>query len=274
MADRFSTRLGLGAVEPPITITHDAPHELRGILVDLAEEAGMDPSSMRSVVCTTLRVREEASNWSPYPNIDNEVRWHLDNCKWYQVYDIIEAVYRALVRRERDNLRGREAKPAVFVTEINQYLRREGIGWQLVDGEVRVRGDNAFEAIVSSAVDGLAGNDQVTASNELKEALNDLSRRPEADLTGAVQHALAALECVAREVCGDPRATLGAILSKHKGLIPQPLDQAVDRIWGFASERGRHLREGRPPLPADATLTVHVAAAVVVYLLAKEESKN
>jgi len=37
-----------------------------------------------------------------------------------------------------------------------------------------------------------------TAKTEIREALNDLSRRPTPDITGAIQHSLACLECVAR----------------------------------------------------------------------------
>jgi hypothetical protein len=41
-----------------------------------------------------------------------------------------------------------------------------------------------------------------------------------------------------------------------------PLDQAVEKIWGFASKQGRHGREGDAPDTEDAELAVHVAAAV------------
>ena len=100
-------------------------------------------------------------------------------------------------------------------------------------------------------------------------ARGDASRRPQPDVTGALQHSLAALECVMRDVCGDPKATLGTLLARNKGLIPAPLDQGVEKIWGFASEQGRHLREGREPSIEDAELAVHVAAAVALYLVRK-----
>ena len=41
-----------------------------------------------------------------------------------------------------------------------------------------------------------------TAASELQEATADLLKKPP-DLTGAVQHSIAALECVTREHCGD-----------------------------------------------------------------------
>jgi len=47
---------------------------------------------------------------------------------------------------------------------------------------------------------------------KIHEALQDLSRRPQPDLTGALQHALAALECLARDVTGENKPTLGQLM--------------------------------------------------------------
>ncbi len=68
-----------------------------------------------------------------------------------------------------------------------------------------------------------------TAQRELREARSDLSRRPEPDITGAVQHCMAALECTARELSNEPRLTLGQIINRHAGDlgIPRPLDGAL-----------------------------------------------
>ncbi len=272
----FSTRHGLDAPEPEITVTHDAPHELRGVLVDLAYEAGLNPHSMRSVVCRTLRVREDENNWSAYPNVDGEVRQHVDRCQWNEVYDITEQVYRALVRAaSQPAIRQEgEAQPDRFADELNKYFRRRGIGWQLVEGRVLVRGAEAFERTIQGAETELRSAGRVTAANEVHQALSDLSRRPEPDVTGALQHSLAAVECVMRDVCGDPRATLGTLLDRYRGRIPAPLDQAVEKIWGFASEQGRHLREGREPNLEEAEFAVHVAAATATYLSKKHGERQ
>jgi len=110
---------------------------------------------------------------------------------------------------------------------------------------------------------------RLTTQNEIHQALSDLSRRPQPDLTGAIQHALVALECIARDVCGDPKATLGNILKRYPNLVPQPLDTAVEKAWGYASEHGRHLREGREPSLEEAELLVGIASVVATYLSKK-----
>ena len=106
-----------------------------------------------------------------------------------------------------------------------------------------------------------------TAASELREATVDLSRQPP-DLTGAVQHSLAALECVAREHCSD-HATFGKLLQRYDGLFPKPLDKGIEMIWGFASEMGRHLQEGRTPNGEEAELLVGLATACCTYLARK-----
>lgn len=71
---------------------------------------------------------------------------------------------------------------------------------------------------------------------------------------------MAALECVARDVTGDPKATLGAIIAAKPVLIPKPLDQAVEKAWGYASQYGRHLVEGGNPSIEEAELIVGISA--------------
>lgn len=109
-----------------------------------------------------------------------------------------------------------------------------------------------------------------TAASELREANADLAREPP-DLTGAVQHSLAALECVARDHCGN-HATFGKLLERHPDLFPMPLDKGIEKIWGFASEMGRHLREGRTPKQEEAELLVGMATACCTYLVRKIKS--
>jgi hypothetical protein len=83
-------------------------------------------------------------------------------------------------------------------------------------------------------------------------------------------HSMAALECVFRDVVGNPKATLGYLLKKHYGLIPISLKESIEKLWGFTSEYGRHIREGREPKFAEAQLVVGVCAAMITYLIENE----
>jgi hypothetical protein len=263
---RFSERHGLSPDFVPITIREDAPPDLRGMTVEFAYQAELRPSELRTIVCRVLMIPPNPSNWSEFPNIDGEIRSDLQSCPWYEVYDVIEAIHDGMKATDRYKRPiGQESPSEEFSRLLNQFFVRKGIGWQLVGGRIEVRGPEVFE----SAVRPTAARLEVslpTAAQELHEALRDLARRPNADLTGAVHHSMAALECTARAAVADPKATLGAILAKHPGLIPPPLDAAVEKAWGFASEMGRHIREGRPLAYEEAELIVMFAAAAASYL--------
>ena len=145
-----------------------------------------------------------------------------ESCEWYKVYDIAEAIWRAL---EHDPDRQQE-----FEHELNRFFREKGIGWELKNPDgIVFRGSEAFGAATSEAAQVLKETGRETAAAEIHEALRDISRRPDPDRTGAIQHAIAALECTARDVTGDSKATLGALVPKLD--LPKPLDVAVEKLW-------------------------------------------
>ena len=265
MTNRFSRRHGYEDKNVEIKVREDATEELRSVLVDIAYESGLRPSQMRDIVCKVLRIAPDLNNWSEYPNVDHEVRWELSNCEWYLVYDVIEEIPNILYQLSESN-------PDHFEKELNRYFQRKGVGWQIVDGRVEVRGSETFEFAIETGLDILEKTGRSTALTELVEALGDLSRRPNADTTGAIQHAMAALECVARDITGNPKSTLGKIIKDNPSLLPKPLDQSVEKAWGYASETGRHLREGDSPEYPEAELIVSMSSAVCSYLIHKSKS--
>ena len=76
---------------------------------------------------------------------------------------------------------------------------------------------------------------------------------------------MAALEATAREITGQPNPTLGKLVSLLD--LPAPLDQAVHKLWGYASDRGRHIREQQDVDHAEAELIVTVAGSVCAFLV-------
>lgn len=267
MTERFSKRYGYHQAKgAEISVRLDAPHELRGVVVQLAYECGFRPKTLRPVVCRILRKRPDPNNWSEYPNIDDEVHELVDDCEWYRVYDVIEGI--TGIKRETPYSFDGEK----FESELNDYFIENGIGWKLVEGKVEVRGTETFEDTVRSAEAQLNTRQLNTAQNELHEALRDLSRRPEPDVTGAIQHSMAALECVARKVCGDEKANLGDIMKRYRDIVPRPLDEAISKAWGYASENARHIREGREPTFEEAELIVGIVSALATYLARKHEA--
>lgn len=265
--ESFSKRHGyFQPSQVEISVRQDAPDEFRDVLIKIAYECGFDPSRLRAVICKVLRKKPDRNNWSEYPNIDNENHCLVDDCQWYKVYDIAEEIYKKM---EEEHFL---YQPDTFENELNEYFSESGIGWKLTNGLIEARGSEGYENIIKATDRALTEAGLNTARGELHEAFSDISRRPNPDITGAIQHSMASLECVAREACGDPKKTLGEIINRHKGLIPPPLDKAITKAWGYASENARHIREGREPSYEEAELIVGICASVSTYLSSKDKA--
>lgn len=254
--NKFSKRYGQAVLDKPITIREGAPQELREFIIMTVYEFGYEPSWLRTVICRVIKKVPQADNWSEYPNIDRENVALLSDCEWYLVYDVIESLAQKIDKKF----------VLTFEGELNDFFKVNGIGWKLENGLIETRGDNLFEQSLLQVTTVLKSVKLQTAHSEMKEALADLSRRPHPDITGAVQHSLACLECVCREVTGNRKATLGELINKFPGIVPKPLDIAIEKIWGFTSEQGRHLREGNEPEYLEAELIVELTAALATYL--------
>ena len=262
MQERFSDRHGYRGDDQEIIIREDAPADLRFAVPLIAVDAGMAPKELRRVICGVLLVRPDPGNWSDYPNVWEEVNGLIEGCPWFRVYDIAEALHADLARHFRD-------RAETFRDKLNQYFREKGIGWQMTDGQIVYRGSEVFTGATREAVAVLTEAGRSAAANEIHEALQDISRRPTPDITGAIQHAIAALECTARDVTGEVNLTLGRLVPKLK-LVP-PLDAAVEKLWGYASDRARHIREGHTVTTEEAELVVSVGCAVCTFLSRRSE---
>jgi len=260
MTERFSDRQGYRPPAASITIREDAPRILRNAIPVIAEEAGMKPSTMRQVICGVRLIQPDPGNWSEYPNIWIEVGLLIDDAPWYEVYDIVETLYAELAANGTW-----DSEPAdEFKRRLNRFFLEKGIGWELRDGQITHRGSEAFARSTHEVPDRLDESGFQRAANEVREALGDISRRPEPDVTGAIQHAMAALEATAREVTSQPQPTLGKLVPLLG--LPAPLDQAVHKLWGYASDRGRHIREQQVVNHAEAELVVTVAGSLCAFL--------
>jgi hypothetical protein len=246
-----------------ITVREDAPANLRCFVVDAARQLSYTPSHLRDVLCRVLHTRPDPGNSSEYPEIWEEVKELIQGCEWFKVYDIIEALLVSFHRK------GDDESSAIYTEAISVFFLEQGIGWQLIDGQIETRGAEVFEAVVRVATKALEASARPTAATHLHESLQDLSRRPQPDLPGAIYHAMGALECVARDLTGDEKATLGEIVKRYQGLVPKPLDEGISKVWGYASEEARHVSEGRVPSREEAELVVGLSAAVAGYLTQK-----
>jgi len=250
-----------------IIIREDAPKALREfVYMEFTGSLGKLPSQLRKITTTVLKTPPDYRYFSENPDIASEVLSHLDSCEWYLIYDIIEAIFKSLNQEQKEE----------FTNEMNYFFETNGIGWKLEDGLIEYRGDDNLEFILENSKNALEAASLPTALSEIQEAILDLSKRPDPDITGAIQHSMACLECVSREISGKKNLTFGEILKENQKLkfMPVTLQQALEKIWGFTSENGRHLREGRNPELIDAELVVGISSSAATYLAKKLVDKK
>lgn len=264
--DSFSKRHGYRGPASEITIREEAPEVLRGYIL-WSLRRYLDASQARQLVCSALNRLPDRGNWSA-GNVWDEVTWLLEDCEWFRVYDLLEAVYRNLAAHQ--NRLMASSTPfslSEFSEDLNALFEENGIGWKMENGQILARGTEAFEVILRQASPALQSVGMQTSSDELHKALQDLSRRPNPDLTGAVQHGMAALECAARSIAGlTGKSTLDDVAKSRPDLFRPPLNEAIPKLWGFASNRGRHILEGGEPTYKEVELVVGVAATLATYL--------
>lgn len=267
----FSKRRGYVGQAKDIAIREVAPENLRYIVLESARELEWAPSSLREVLCRVLREVPDKNNWSEFPNIWGEVQDLLYRCEWFKVYDFIEALHARFVKNDREN---HQQDAPRFADSINEFFIEKGIGWQLVQGQIATRGDEAFEETVTTAVKILEGDEKPTAAGHLRFALAALSARPKANTSGAVAHATSAVECVLGEVTGQAM-TLGKYLDKYSALFHPALKKGLDGIFGYASDEGaRHGKEGTEPAREEADFVVAACAAVCTLLTQKHPGRQ
>lgn len=259
MGELFSSRFNIPILNKEIIVRNDAPEELREYLLELVSSYSIRYTKIRKCVCGVLQVARDPNNWGENEHMYAEIRSNILDCPWYKVYDLIESFFSILNASEKNS----------FEKKINQYFLEHGIGWQLTNGVVEMRGDEFFEGAVSEIENLMDERKLNTSRNEITEAISDLSKRPNPDITGSVQHALAALECLSREITGNTTNTLGKLINDNPNLVPAPLNIAISKIYGFASNNGRHLNEGVEPNLEEAELLVHLSSCLCSYLCKK-----
>lgn len=275
--ERFTERQGLGGKDQPIVYRAEFGPEVREkLLFVLTQDVGWKHRTIASTLRHVLRKLDtEEDAW-------DQVKALWFSAEWHRLFDVFEEVYEDLQREDAEvstidfhdgdlvDVSTPTTKAKTFEGDLNRTLREEGVGWEMHEGKLYARsGSDAQDATVRSAIKNLQEAGLAGAASDLNEALNAISRRPIANPVGAVVHSVGALEAAAKAYVGDPKKkTLGDL---HKDLssklhLPKPLDDAVDKVYGYSSGYARHRTEGVKPTFEEAELVLGLCAAIVTYL--------
>lgn len=199
----FSERNNLRTTDVPITVQYDAPDNFRVWLIECVRSIGLSIDDILTIICQKT-FKGTDGNWG------DDFKWNeaidkLRSASWPLVYDVAEALFAHMSTQEMKQ---------TYASNLNSYFMMNGYGWKFDNGKILYRGSDTADASYQAAIDALVAHP--TAKTELTNALHDLSRRPEPDLSGTVHHALAAAECLVRDIFNAPAATLGDIVKRIK----------------------------------------------------------
>lgn len=258
MPESFSQRHGLAG--PPLgTVYRDrVPTSFRIFLLDLAEKDSW-LFTLERMQAGIVRI----SGLWPDGMSRSFCAAYLRDCEWFHVFDVIEEMFSQIEAAPLNDMNYLEG-------EIDTALLDHNIGWQLCDGKIIVRGNDAFEQTVKAANESLHSQSMPTAARHLRHAITALSSRPRPNAAGAVAHASSAMECVLREITGRSGLTLSQYMNRNAGLFHPALKKGLEGLYGFASDGGaRHGKEGVEPTAEEAECVVAVSAAVCTLLTRK-----
>lgn len=227
-----------------------------------ADELMLGLSSFRAELCRVKFQEPDPSQWSVNSFMRQEVEQLLFDCEWNRIYDLAERLYSALNDSDEENSVQRQGQ---FEDALNEFFVVKGYSWKMKNGLIAYRGGESFEATLKNAQEALSQHGRETSKHEISEALSCLSRRPAPDLTGAVQHAYAAMECAARNEVNSTD-TFGRILAQKPQMLPSELVDPIKALWKYGSNNARHLVEGGAMPDREVELVVGIAATLSTYL--------
>lgn len=175
---------------------------------------------------------------------------------WHGVYDLLQDIY--------------SNGQSHIAQEVNQVLEQEGAGF-LWNGKHFVPIISPEEAIEIE----LAAKSSPTVQTHLEEAMKLLSDKSSTDFRNSVKESISAVESACKEVCGDPKATLGDALKKIA--IHSALQKAYSALYGYTSDGDgiRHcLSAGDQPVSRSTARYFLVSCSAFINLISTEFNQS
>jgi hypothetical protein len=203
-----------------------------------------------------------------WPKTLRAVREYFYECKWHEVYDLLEFTANHYSNEDEPDLKND------FIKSCNKLLQEEMSAYRFVDGKIAQI--TAVEEI-SSIEDASRLSGPLTPVGEhIKRALELLADKKNPDPRNSVKESISAVEAVCRLITGDKNATLGTALDliekQGKVKLHPALKGAFDKLYGYASSSSgiRHGTIDDREVDFDIAKYMIVAcSAFTNYLIAK-----
>lgn len=152
---------------------------------------------------------------------------------WDRVYSFVEFAIKHApsFNSEYDEFTSTEQ----FVSECNEVLQTENSAYRIVNGLVTRITDPEEIAEIDKALSSSGG--YIGVKTHLQTALVMLTERDNPDYRNSIKESISAVESLAKQITGNPHATLAPALSeleKHHSLHPA-LKSAFSSLYGWTS---------------------------------------
>jgi hypothetical protein len=195
------------------------------------------------------------------------VQFVLERCDWPEFFGICETAYELVRKQSQQTAKG-------FEIAVNKMFATDLMAWKFEDGIIVSARPAEIQEIFTEVSGLLAGPRFAGPNEQFRKANAHLSEKPIPDTENCVKDAVGALEGVARIVTGEPKETLGALLSKGilKSSLPLHLHGVIERLWVYRSDEPGvgHAKIDLSTVGLEEAEWVHAMCATsIVYLVKK-----
>lgn len=185
---------------------------------------------------------------------------------WYEIYDIIEKV--AQIGNNSGSCN------ESFIVSINEVLRQEMAGYQLVGNKITPLVNEYELSEVGKAIDCPVES----ARKHIEKSLALMSDRIAPDYANSVKESICAVEAIVQAI-GKTKKTLGDGIKElgPKIGLPSALRESISKLYGYASATPgiRHGQEQIEDVTFDeAKMFLIICSAWVNYLVSKAQTSG
>ena len=271
---RFSQRMGYVPVRVEIQLD-SMDRALRVGLLNVFHKEVTERARSKTIFLSGSLLKDFIANlWGNFlkrpidkmPSLYNDAlsipRDIIDSGQWYEVYDLIEFAVEHLPSPLGHQLE----------TELNPVLERELSGYRFIGGNFSPITNQLEIESIESALNGQETLKSTRAHLQL--ALEMLSSRSSPDYRNSIKESISAVEAMARDITGNPRATLGNALTEieKSGHMHQALKKGLTSLYGYTSDAAgiRHALMDESQLTAnDARFMLVACSAFINYMMSK-----
>lgn len=254
----------------------ELPIQLREAIAAAAIYCSYNIVRTKELIRKTVLYLPRTYDWEN-GSVEDEIKALITECEWYLVFDVVEVIYADLIKKSPSSgITGamlsfsksmQPGKGAEFRELVNERLMVSGSVWKLskVGGIVKKSDIQTYDLL--SSISEKMEDSNPTALSEISKALDDLNRKPEPDYSGSVHHSMAALECLVIERFGRGKdAQMSDVIRRINFGKESAFWTAVEKLFVSSHALGRHVKEGKPPSPAQARFIAHTASAMIALI--------